>query len=305
MIRTNKLILLAAFTLYGCGSIVVKQAGPNGAVDMPGIPFYSKSAQYTHETKWLRRELVVSVIVTERAGSETTRVAHYPVTGGLVLPATAAQAVETWLGKLLGEAKDTWQFAEATAAAEKTVRDLQMLRDARAHDELLSNTIGYAMVIGPERLYINTLQPLIGTANSTYKLSGDGTLTEATTNVTDDTLKTILGLFPINAKLSQAWGLTKPAATPIDGGRVPTAVEIDSSVVSKDTVITLRRLPPDDHKPGPLQITDGVAGTNNVQLVSTEVVSGAGKEESKSSKKDDASSYKIQGTITPPRPLKQ
>jgi hypothetical protein len=67
--------------------------------------------------------------------------------------------------------------------------------------------------------------------------------------------------------------------------------------------VTLRRIPPDEQKRGPLQIADALAGTNDVQLVSTEIANGAAKDEPKSSKKDDTPSYKIQGTITtPPQP---
>jgi hypothetical protein len=296
------MIVLAALALCGCGSIVVKQEGSNGPTDLPGIPFYSRSAQYTHETKWLRRELVVSVVVTERSGKDVLRVAHFPITGGLVVPATAAGNVEIGLARLRTEVNRK-RFEDASAVAEKALRELAALRDLRSQEELLSNTVGYAMVIGPERLYVNTRQPLIGTATGTYKLSSDGTLTEATATVTDDTLKTLLGLFPINAKLSQAWGLTKPERVPADGAPTPTDVQIETSVVSKDTIVTLRRIPPDEQKRGPLQIADALAGTNDVQLVSTEIANGAAKDEPKSSKKDDTPSYKIQGTITtPPQP---
>ena len=296
MVSTNKMILLAVLPLYGCGSIMVQQETPTGRTFLPGIPFYSKSAQYTHETKWLRRELVVSVVVTP--GSDKTRAAHYPITGALVVPATAAGDVETGLAGLLNDVKGE-SFDGARIAVEKTFRGFAVLRTVPAQDELLSNTVGYTMVVGHERHYVNTLQPLVGTASGTYKLSADGTLTDATANVTDDTLKTILGLFPINAKLSQAWGVTKPATAPADGAATPTAVQIDASVVSKDTVITLRRIPPDPKKPGPLQIADAVAGREDVQLVSTEILSGEGKDDSKSPKKDTPG-YKIEGTITPP-----
>jgi hypothetical protein len=298
------MVVLAAFALCGCGSIVVKQAGPNGPIDLPGIPFYSKSPQYTHETKSLRREIVVSVVVTEKSGKDVLRVAYFPITGGLVVPATAAGKVEIGLERLLSQVNDK-RFEDASLAAEKVLRQLAELRDLRSQDDLLSNTVGYAMVIGPERLYVNTLQPLIGTATGTYKLSSDGTLTEATATVTDDTFKTLVGLFPINAKLSQAWGLSKIQATPTDATSAPTTVQIDASVVSKDTLVTLRRMPPDEHKPGPLKIVDALAGTDNVQLVSTEVASGAGKDDSNRQKTDDAPSYKIQGTITPPPQSKQ
>src|SRR5690242_8942963 len=95
--------ILSVLVLAGCGSIMVYKSESLGD-PLPGIPFYSKRAQYTHETKWLRRELVVTIAVTEKVGSGTQRVARYPAAGPIVVPGDRFAEVEAILEQLLTDA---------------------------------------------------------------------------------------------------------------------------------------------------------------------------------------------------------
>jgi hypothetical protein len=293
----NLIVIVGVVALTGCGAVMVYKS--EAADTLPGIPFYSKTAQYTHETKLARGEIVVSVSVTEKdADGGIVRAATYPLTGPLVLPVEQAANVESKFTRLLANA-DGKSFDAVGVLATNTLDSLRMLTGLPRTDEVMSNTIGYTMVVGPERYYINTRQPLIGTATGTYKLSADGTLTESTTTVTDDTVKTILSLFPISAKLSKDWDLSPPkTASSTDAVPSKNLLKIEAKSAARVTLYTLQRTPPVEDKKGPLKVSETEGLNPTVQLISRKVASGG---DESSGKDDDKTSYKIQGTFTPPK----
>lgn len=68
-----------------------------------------------------------------------------------------------------------------------------------------------------KQYYVNVTRPLVGSASATAKLATDGTLTEATGEVEDSTLSTLLDLLPINAFLTSKFA----PATPEDAKEPP------------------------------------------------------------------------------------
>ena len=58
-----------------------------------------------------------------------------------------------------------------------------------------------------ETYYLNAKNPLSGSAKVDYKLAGDGTLTEASAEITNDTFKTIVSALPISDLIKSAAGV--------------------------------------------------------------------------------------------------
>jgi hypothetical protein len=55
--------------------------------------------------------------------------------------------------------------------------------------------------------YLNASNPLSGSAKADYKLAGDGTLTEASAEITNDTFKTIVSALPVSDLIKSAAGI--------------------------------------------------------------------------------------------------
>jgi hypothetical protein len=79
---------------------------------------------------------------------------------------------------------------------------LKKLPKSSTQAKVLSNSWTLSMLVSPKPYYITNYQPLIGTATANYEFSPDGTLTKSSSTATDDTVKTLLSLFPITAKLA-------------------------------------------------------------------------------------------------------
>ena len=78
---------------------------------------------------------------------------------------------------------------------------------------LVSNTATVKVLVDYKNEYaLNAKTPLAGSVNATYKLSDDGTLTEGSAQVQDQTLATIAGLFPISDLIKSAAGIATKAA---------------------------------------------------------------------------------------------
>jgi hypothetical protein len=146
-------------------------------------------------------------------------------------------------------------------------------------------------IAGTRPYHIATKQPFIGSANSTFKFAEDGTMTEATANVTDDTAKTVLSWFPITAKLTEQWGLAaadnktadakalgeyRTYGLPLDRPRpqqLRKIVNVDLTATTASMIYTLRKVVPvvdgeSVRAREPLRLCDALKGSDGVELVS-------------------------------------
>lgn len=301
----NLLVCGTVVALTGCGAIMV--TANNQQLD--GIPFYSKVPVMTQETKLLKSELLVTFTLG-KVGADGKMVLPlvYPPSGALVIAVKDRTAADEVVSQMYLDVAKKTTLLDAQTVVAAALAELKK-RSTVPTDETISNAWSVQMITGPQTYYINTRMPLIGTASGTYKLSPDGTLTEGTAAVTDDTIKTILSLLPINAKLSLQWGITAPpklATESLVPGPPAAATEVlrvDVAMVEQRTITTLRKVEKPilngDYvtpKPSPPLLETDV-NTGAVQLVSKEVVVGSGEEKAK----PDTTSYKIQGTFTPPK----
>lgn len=301
--------IILAMLLSGCTNIEVfskngETSNKNGKLN--GIPFYIKVPALTQDTKLLKNELSLQIDITYEVNG-TKQVTHYPTLGPIMLSNTkeARNLVVSSVEELVRKGKEEgWPLKKSEEEVTKVINILRSYSPSNpVAPMLVSNTWGISMVVSPRQYYISNRVPLFGTASSSFKFSGDGTLTEATSAITDDTAKTLLGLFPISAKLSNQWGITKPAGAMAVTG----TVQIDGRLAQVKTLYSLRQvtmigvtdaeslasLPPTKSMP-PLALEDANDGTRNVQLVSIEVQTDSAKP------KGDSKTYQIQGSITPP-----
>jgi hypothetical protein len=302
---------LIVITFVGCANIEVystREGASNTSGRLNGIPFYIKVPVLTQDTKLLKSDLMVQIDVTVDE-SGTKQITHYPNVEPLKLDYTQENLeLATGLIRALVDTgkKEGWTFAKTETQITKVI-DYLIASKAKTPSlpEVVNNVWAVSMVVGPKQYYITNRIPLFGSASSTFKFASDGTLTEATSAITDDTAKTLLGLFPISAKLSNQWGITKQATA-----GAPTAnIQIEGKITSVKTLYSLRKITVLDEstnndlnlnlastppKREPLSLSQALAGDGGVQLVSKEVQTDSAKP------KGDSKAYQLQGTITPP-----
>ena len=301
---------LLLYTLTGCSNIQIYSKvddNSNTYGKLEGIPFYIKVPALTQDTKLLKREFLVQIDVTVETGGKS-KITHFPSLEPIKLDDTQEnhEMVIDQITKLINDgAIAGWTFDQTAEEVTKVINTIRSYKPMKSVDpEVVSNVWALSMVVSPKQYYISNRVPLFGSASSTFKFASDGTLTEATSSITDDTAKTLLGLFPITAKLSNLWGITKAekAFAP------PTTVQIDGKLTQINTLYSLRKvtligttgeekmdkyLPVGQPLP-PLSLEKALKGEGNVQLVSKEIQTDSAKP------KGDSKAYQLQGSITPP-----
>jgi hypothetical protein len=306
----------------GCANLKVyrtNSATPAKTEELKGIPFYIKVPVATQETKLLQRELLVKVDLSLVGPSGPIRTASFPTSGPLRVndKPEVRRGIDNEIGNLLtaGASANT-NFEKTSVEIVKALEKIAKLSPKPEPPSLLSNSWSLSMVVGPQPHYISGKIPFIGSATSNFKFSADGTLSEANSTVTDDTAKTLLSLFPIAQKLTDQWGLLPADAKEIKsaGMVVPNPeIKVEVTVAGATTTYTLKKVKELTGNPSagkffdsaaggpPLSLAEALNGTNDVQLVSREIVEGKGNG---GGAKPDAEAYQFEGTITPPKPPK-
>jgi len=329
---------LPIVALTGCTGIEVS----DGKNDLKGVPFYAKVPIATQDTIRATSELAVQLKISEvfeaDEKSKVVRSTDVPFSGAIRLPDTPEnrKVVDAVREALSGDPDVTYESTVVGAKKELENRLFPLVavpvteKTCAALDApVFSNSWAVSMVADPKRLYIVTKQPFIGSSNTAFKFSGDGTMTEASAEVTNDTAKTLLALFPITAKLTKQWGLNPPddekAKIEIAlafkeyrlDGAAPTkkrllfrkSVKVDVTISTVKTVYTLRRAQhlgqTEDLNSylalragsAPLALCDGFSGANGVQLVS---VASPGDQADDRKADKDAKAWQVQGSVMPP-----
>ena len=211
-IRPISIMTLLATTslVCGCGSVLrVRQ----GAKNVPGVPFYTKQASCVHQEVSVMPyyRLTLQTLQGDKiTGSQTATVsADYYLTDP-----TAVEFVSQIDGTLDVSSMNAEQQQLKLGRGWSAIKDHASVdvRGKIADDKwpkyLISNSSTPKVFVNYQNVYyLNAKAPLSGTAKADYKLASDGTLTEASGEVTDDTFKTIVSALPISDLIKSAAGL--------------------------------------------------------------------------------------------------
>jgi hypothetical protein len=316
MRQTVPVLCLATLSIAGCAGVEVSEDK-----SLKGIPFYVKVPVATQDTVLSAGELVVSFTVSEiaqaGAASKVLRSVTLPHAGALRIPEGRRADLERILGKHL---------PDRSAVYENTLRDLSSiindiaaLAPAQSGPQScaniptlpITNSWSVSMVADTVPRYVVTKIPIMGSSTSNFKFAPDGTMSESSVAVADDTAKTLLALFPITEKLSKQWGVNEieaeaksPGTTeyalkslpPVLGAKPkPTlslSVKLATLMSQSSMLYTMRKVHRlaegsslDDYlklkqNSAPLTLCQAMTGKNGVQLVSvTRQGSDSGKPE--------------------------
>jgi hypothetical protein len=206
------LFSLAVFALAGCGKTVLITRGPQTTAPpaslqpIDGIPFYVKRAYCQQQASWLEPQFSLNVTATVDGKPANWLSAD-------VVLSRSESLTNPGVRDLAGiSGQDLTVKSPAGCAAFLAGRDaVDQLRRAKAQpvdDSNLEPAIGRGDVLLTQNsarivpyvdyqtvYYYNTARPLTGTSSVDAKFAEDGTLTEGSSSITDQTLSTITGVF--------------------------------------------------------------------------------------------------------------
>jgi hypothetical protein len=236
--RTIAAVLLTASALTACSSFSIRRygpaydGGPSGYQRVPGIPFYTKRAVCRQETVY-QQDLVKLTFRVHRLS--------YSSETGLENAATLIYASERLVDRqtaaLPGVARLRMQPAseadwKSMAGAFEMLPqpNLANWQDTSALWLAKNETAPFLYVDYDNQYYLDVQRPVQGSASATTKLSSDGTLTEASAQIEDTTLGTIVGAIPFSDLIGEAFrlddkgeqsGTPPPFRTSLDAAGVP------------------------------------------------------------------------------------
>ncbi|MGO8790881.1 MAG: hypothetical protein ACLQVL_26350 [Terriglobia bacterium] len=309
--------LAACLMLGGCLSTVrIKTADstsiPKGG-DVPGIPFYVKTAKCKQETTWIEPVYTLALKKTttykfldedaaKKAGSKLPPAEVRVATK--VLSLSEFQPTNTDLQELLALLAKPNASEADNAPIEHAWDKLSKIPDYlplnTSEDSLISggtNVIMISNTASPEAMvdytrvyYYNAPRPWIGTSQVDAKLAADGTLTEGSAQVQSQTLSTLLttatSLFSTAFAKVPSFGIVAPTTT--------TTVQYDLSIQKELYQHSHTRYEnfANPCLPASPAVTTGYALTITVPGQPSTPASTA---------KDDASNVKVTGTVTLPK----
>lgn len=237
-IATIAVMLLVMPSLAACSSYSIRRygsaydGGPAGYQRVPGIPFYSKRAVCRQETVYQQDLVRLTFRVYRLSYSGTT---------GLESAAVLVYAGERLVDRLTGalpviarlrlqpSSEADWQ--RMVSAFEMVPQpDLSNWQDPSGLWLAKNETVPFLYVDYDNPHYLDVQRPVQGSASATTKLASDGTLTEASAQIEDTTLGTIVGAIPFADLIGEAFNLgekgeqsgTPPAfRTSLDAVAVP------------------------------------------------------------------------------------
>jgi hypothetical protein len=274
----------------GCGSAFIVHK--NGS-ELKGIPFYVKEASCLHQriyTMPYYKLTLQSLVGDKVAGAETFTVSERFYTQ------------ETKVKELLSVMR---QKPPLTANDLNTMNsDWDVVKNnnadpysAAATDTwpkyLVTNSNSPKVYVDYGSVYtLNAKRPVSGSVTANYKIAADGTLSEASSQISDDTLKTVLGSLPISSLISTAAGI---GAAPSSTGK-PTTTETPIQLLVERRALKITNS----------QLIPFVAGCPDVDAFDTAHVVGLSIEDvssdaTNSNAKTDDNSISVSGKITLPK----
>lgn len=319
-------VLIGSGVMCGCLSTVRINKAPTPPAlstgEVKGVPFYVKVGKCKQETSWLQPVYTLTLkktttyrFVDEKAAKTANPNAKPPdpvvhtATKTLSLPQFNSDDVRTLRG-LLGKP------GEATAIEAKAIDDqwkkiadrpdyvaVAVKEDALINsDEVLevSNTsTPEAVVDYATTYYFNAPQPWVGSSQINVKLAADGTLTEGSAQVQNQTLSTILSALPISALLTTAVGAgaAAAAAPPLKGLAAP-APEATKETTQYELTITESGYTHTHSRYQEFKLPCAVEASG----VRTDYALAIQSSGQGTSKKDDSNTVKVDGSIVLPKP---
>ena len=196
--------------LGGCSNVLwVKEDGTTS--DSPpkkaypkvgGVPFYVKKQQFTHtstyQQTWIRATLLVKRISVDNKTGKQVSSSDHPIIKNLAKDQLAVlDPVRT---AILNADADNF---DSGMNAIKTFQDLKDVGLANVKEVLVANDVRSEVVVDYEKkYYLNAPLPWFGTGNLSQKLSGDGTLTDVTSNPDTKLSEGLAALLPLKEYLT-------------------------------------------------------------------------------------------------------
>jgi hypothetical protein len=311
---------------------------------LPGIPFYNHYGVCSKETLWLEPQTALSLTVTPDGGTPVTQTItlknkafHDPdsdapslvsalkeIEGSHEITDTDKKFCPANVAKNWSEVRDRYKAKPIDETNVSTDSSQIKIEDAAAQGILvrMSNTADIGTAVDYSRVYyLNAKSPLIGTGTVDAKLNTDGTLSEGSASVDDETLGDVLtaaatvgsgGLTAWStleaAKITEAASIAAAAVTPAavpGGARVEpyycAAGEgwpaVRTKKIKFEFVVTPGGFKHDHKKVTPLSEADG-----GKCIVSADVLDGSYTVTPVSDEsKPDKNAIGVSGTITLPK----
>jgi hypothetical protein len=174
-----------------------------GSVD--GIPFYVKQGQCVHKMVYIvpYYRLTLQTLDGKSVLSSDT----LTISEDAYVKETAVRDLLVLLSKNSNPPVDYTQVRKDWDAIRNDLaaNPYDAVQKKSWPQYLVSNsTTANAFVDYSTTYYLNAKSPLVGSVNADYKLASDGTLTEASAQITDQTLSTILSALPISSLITTA-----------------------------------------------------------------------------------------------------
>lgn len=308
------LLSAALLSMSGCAGLRVSSLGAVDPVtqqpvrtELPGIPIRIKEPVWLQETKILETGWQIQFVV-KKAGSKDPGF-RIPEGGPMIVSCASAKAVNNAVSAIILGLDNSAKEDAIREQLRKQLPGISQLDGANPADcrKTVGNVLKQDARLSYKAYYVTNVIPIFGSGSGTFKLASDGTLTEVTTAATDDTAKTLLGLFPIKEKLTLRWGIDKKP-DPAAFGLVKTLFTVEADLTAQRLLYTLRKdLTPQTaantaalqrpQLPAPLSLP--AVETGAAELVSVE------NGDAPPPAKPDSKSFKISGAIVPPEPEKQ
>jgi len=188
MITRLAILAVLSLALGGCMSSVRVSQSTSLASPPKGIPFYAKTGACKQETAWLEPQYIVTY--ESKIGASS----FGPVDKVLNRQQFMKPAVQGFL--VAPQASADWQkiiFAEPgpDVVNETNPSDIKKEVDEGNWTEASNTAEVDAVVDYGNVFYLNSARPLAGTTQVDAKLSADGTLTEGSAQVNDQTIATV------------------------------------------------------------------------------------------------------------------
>lgn len=223
-------LVIALVALLGCVSTVrVHEKSPTEknafeAKRLKGIPFYSKTQVFEHQTTWERTWFEVD-LVEQPIDAAGTPVGP-PATTPKVVPAAALPALRELQNLLVNPKLTSNQLARVRAK----FAALPVLT-GEPQEVAVSNQVTPRLVVDYDReLYINGVLPWFGSSTLTTKLASDGTLTDATATSDTKVAEGLANLIPLKEFLTAE---TIPPEPTDDEEMIPLLFKVSLSVARK------------------------------------------------------------------------
>jgi hypothetical protein len=191
------LVISVVSLLAGCGNLYrVKVHDPTAPT---GIPFFSNVGACTQQTVYANPYYLITLKVTGASG--------ILLSDGVKLSSTGHRSVD--FQNLIAQLDKEKPDSDSVKAAWELVKRRSFNPYTESDAEfVLSNTSKATTVVDYAHQYsLNERRPLVGSVSADYKLSPDGTLSEAQGQIQDTTLASILGVLPLSDLIKSAAGI--------------------------------------------------------------------------------------------------